>query len=146
MADGEYTSAELLAVEFVRVTTALTDLLGVPPDTRCATRLPKDPTFPFLAVFEVDGGPLSLDAEITRSLMQWDSYAGRGAAAPDYAAAENVALALMKAALLLRGLTVAGVGVIQSIGFRTKRRVEEPETGWARFMIETTMTHRPIGG
>ena len=143
---ASYPSLEKIAVGWVRATSGLTDLLGVPPDTRCATRFPSDPfdgeTKAFLRVFQVYAAPLHEGQEIIQGLMQWDAIAARGDATPDYATAEACALALMKASRDAAGTVVGGEGTILSHVWRTGRRVEEPETGWARFLIETALIVR----
>ncbi len=138
MTDQDYPSVELLAVEWVRQNAPLVALLGANPDTRCATRLPADPTFPFLVVFEVDSGPLHVSAEVVSGLLQFDAYADKG----DYDAAEGLALTLIAECGKVTGYTSGSEGTIQGLNFRTKRRIDEPDTLWARYMVEIQMLAR----
>jgi len=145
-----FTSAEKLAVAWARTESGLTDLLGSPPNMRCATRLPRNPTFPFLTIRELFTAPIG-DTEATSSLLQCDAYGAKSTArTPDYESAEDVANALILAAANERGAALtdgdaASLGVVAGFAFRSKRPVEEPDTLWARFMVELVMYGRVEG-
>ncbi len=137
MTDQPYPSLEKLAVQWVRQNAPLVTLLGANPNTRCATRLPADPTFPFLVVFEVDSAPIHVTAEVVNGFMQFDAYAGKG----DYDDAEGLALKLVEECGKVEGFT-GSEGTIAGLKFRSKRRIEEPETLWARYLVEISMFAR----
>lgn len=133
--------AEVLAVQWARNNPAIASVVG----NRVATRLPKDPSFPFLTVFRVTGGPDVSDAPLDLPILQWDCYgASRGDASPDYASASQLARTLVSEALEARS-TVGTWGVI--LGMRVisgPRRLDEPVTGWARYVVEMEMMTREL--
>ena len=131
--NDEYASPEKIAVAWVRAQEPLVALIG----SRCATRLPADPTFPFLIVREIDTGPMHRGVAVTRSLLQFDAYGDVG----DLAGAEAVALELIRQAEQANGHRTEH-GLIMGLRFGTKRPIEEPQTGWARYLVELTMTAR----
>lgn len=145
MITEDYPSLEVLAVEWVRDNVAVRALIGgAHPNTRVATRLPVDPfgadgsgTVGFLAVREITAGPKHVTAEILQGLMQFDCYGPRGA----YGTAETLALTLIAQAGQLTGWTGTN-GTISRLNFRSKQPVEEPETGWARYLVEISMIAR----
>lgn len=141
---------EAVAVAWARANPALTTLL----DGRVATRLPKGfgvsgPTAavasPFLRVFQIDGNPDGVveAAVIGSGRLQWDAYHWDGAKTKiDYAPASlaiRTLIAEAKAAPPV--VTVAGFlcGFGQILG---PRRIDEPETGWARYGCDLLITVR----
>lgn len=144
-ATTSYPSVEDVAVGWVRNTTAVRSLIttaGTPNTYRVATRLPADPVWPFLTMTLIDSAPLVPGEEIIVGLCQWDAYAARGDASPDYGSAEALALALVKACRDAGGASVTAEGRILEHVFLSMRRVEEPDTGWARYMVTTRLTVR----
>lgn len=133
--------AEVLAVQWVKSNTALNAVLS----GRVATRLPRDPVFPFLTVFRVAGAPEGSEAPLDLPALQWDAYGeSRGDAAPDYASASLVARTLIaEMEALISPIQVGAHGTIVGFGRPTgPRRVTEPLTGWARYMVEGQMVTR----
>jgi len=133
--------AEVLAVQWAKANTALNAILG----GRVATRLPKEPTFPFLTVFRVTGGPDRSEAPLDIPFLQWDAYAGKaGDASPDYATASLVARTLVEEMrLIVSPISISTHGIIMGFGRPTgPRRMTEPLTGWARYMVEGEMVTR----
>lgn len=114
---------------------------------RVATNLPEDPfgqdsgtpnTDPFIAVFRVGGQPQrGFDGLIDRALIQLDVYGPPG----DYRGASHAARTLVAQAHTFTG-SVAASGpdnLAWVYGYEIvtgPRRVHEPETGWARYIVE----------
>ena len=114
-------------------------------NTRCSTRLPKNPTFPYLTVFRVGGQPERLEEPvIDQALIQWDCYAGKGNNAPKYSEASELMRTLVDSAERFEGGSVGGLGVI--LGFQTNNviRQEEPSTGWARYTVDMLIQTREL--
>lgn len=80
---------------------------------------------------------------IVAGVIQWDAYAQNPSGrAPDYAAASALARTL-KAAAYGASAVDTGAGVILGFGsFNGPHRIEEPETQFARFMVETLLVVR----
>lgn len=133
--------AERLAVAWAKADAPLAALL----DGRVATRLPEGWVSPFLRVVQVDGDPAGVheEAALGQALLQWDVFAFKGdQTKPDYLTAADVVMTLIDQAFAFTG-QVVGVGYI--CGFSAMsgpRRIEEPETRWARYSFDTTMTMR----
>lgn len=113
---------------------------------RISTRVPENPSFPYLTVFRV-GGVVGEDTEapVDEALLQWDAYAVRGTKSPDYNTASQVARTLIHKARLFEGVVSHADGdawVYAFDIFSGPRRLEEPETGWARYTVETTLVMR----
>ena len=132
---------EIVAVEWARENPALIAIIN----KRCATRLPKDPVFPFLTVFRVTGAIDESEAPIDLPLLQWDCYgAARGDSSPDYETASLLARTLVAELEEARG-QIGSFGVIMGTSIvQGPRRVNEPETGWARYEVESMMMVRNI--
>lgn len=131
--------AEVLAVQWAKSRPAIADIVGA----KVATRLPKDPEMPWLTVFRVGGGVGSGEALLDAPFFQWDCYAGKGEYSPDYETAYALAMTVLEEAHNFSG-DVPGYGHI--LGFRViglrKFQAEEQTTGWARYIVETTMLSR----
>lgn len=127
--------AEVVAVQWAKAQAPISAIVG----TRVATRLPKGPAMPFLTVFRVSGGIDRGEALIDLPLLQWDCFAATGEYSPDYATAYQLASTVVEEAHTFQG-GVPGEGFI--LGFQIvngPRRFEEPDTGWARYIVETLM-------
>lgn len=130
--------AEVLAVQWVKSNSALNVLLS----GRVATRLPQGATFPFLRVYRAGGSPDNSEAPLDHAVMQFDSFGSDGDTSPAYAEASLVARTLAEEAKEFRGTvttygTILGMTVING-----PRRIEEPETGYARYLVELMMMTR----
>lgn len=131
--------AEALAVQWAKANTELATLLS----GRISTNLPKDPTFPFLTVMRVAGGPDDSEAPLDQPYLQWDCFGKKGEYTPDYETAYNVGAVLVEQAKYFPGGPVGGFGYIYGFNvLNGPRRFDEPRTGWARFIVEMTMTSR----
>ncbi len=135
-------------VETVVVQWAKDDaLLDVIHNGRVATNLPEDPfnqdsgtpiTDPFITVFRVGGQPdRKFDGLIDRALIQIDCYGPPGG----YRQASHAARTLVARAHIFVG-SVAASGpdnLAWVFGYEIvtgPRRVHEPETNWARYIVE----------
>ncbi len=124
--------AETLAVAWAKADTALDPLLH----GRIATRLPKDWASPFLRVVMIEGD-IETEADVGTAMLQWDAYAHAPAGdTPDYAAASLVARTLMRQAQLWAPGAIAGSFLYGFGAITGPKRVEETDTGWARYMVE----------
>jgi len=135
---GLLPDAEVIAVAWARNNPALNSLLS----GRVSTRLPSSPTFPHLRVFRVSGTVDDGEAPLDQAHLQWDAYAGTGAASPDYETASLVARTLI-AQTRNGGIKVPDIGTI--LGFQIlagPTRMDEPTTGWARYLVETLILTR----
>ena len=91
--------AEIIVRAWCLEKTSITDIVG----TRIATRLPQNPTLPFLVITNQGGffeGQGSQTAIVT-SVINFNCYAGRWGGSgnkgePDYTTASNLANAVMK--------------------------------------------------
>lgn len=134
--------AEVIAVAWAKADPDLTALLS----GRVATRLPADPTFPFLRVFRVTGGRED-NVPIDGALLQWDAFAAAhaGSSRPDHAAASDVARTLVAKASEFSGPIGEGFvyGFSRIIG---PQRVSEPDREWARYRVDMLLTIRALAG
>ena len=138
-----YPDAEVIAREWALNNTNIAAIVG----TRVATRLPEAPTFPFLTVFRAGGSRAGdTDAPIDEPLLQWDCYGAKGQNAPDYASASLLARTLVDEADSVTGLEVTHLmGDAFMYGFEIfagPTRIEEPDTGWARYTVDTILVMR----
>ena len=126
--------AEKLAVAWAKANGALSALL----QGRVATRLPKGWVSPFLRVVMLPGGDIDAEADLGTAFLQWDVYAHKpDDDAPDYPTASLVARTLLHEAQIWTPAAIGGNGFLYGFGvFRGPGRVEEPDTGWARYMVE----------
>jgi len=130
--------------------TAITDLVS----TRIATRLPQNPTLPFLVITNGGGGPLdsTSQAAINGVSIIFNCYAGRwggdgSKGEPDYTAASNLAQAVYKECFIeANNQITTGAGVKAFIyGFDIQSspvRVEEKDLMVANFELVAFMTYR----
>ena len=115
---------------------------------RVATRLPAEPTFPFLVVQLIGGGINEApqpDAHISENLIQFDAIAGRGNTrgfAPDYGTADNLILKVQEELQKIGSTTVTGYGVIMGTQLLSSGRIEEGDTGFARYTLDALITMR----
>lgn len=129
--------SESLMVAWARANPEITALVG----SRVGTRLPKEPTFPYLTVFRVGGPPDGVEGgAIDEALLQWDCYGDKKTRVPDYAAASLLARTLVEQVEINEGGRVGTVGAILGMTVvNGPRRQEEPTTGWARYIVETQL-------
>lgn len=129
--------AEVVMVAWAKADTDLDALVA----GRVATNLPEDPEskFPFLRVLRVGGTRDSGEAPVEHAVLQWDAYAVRGA----YQSASQVARTLVAALDVWTPGPVGAVGWVYGHRILTGPvRVNEPETGWARFRVDVQTTFR----
>ena len=124
-------SIERALVEWAKANTALTaEVAG-----RVATRLPENPTFPFIVVRRIGGPQDSSDAPIDLPYVQWSVYASKGDTGPDWMTAEDTKLVLIEQVFTEIGIETAH-GFIYAMTLVGSRQVEEPRTGWAHYAID----------
>lgn len=115
---------------------------------RVATRLPAEPVFPFLVIQLIGGGIGEAPqpaAHISESLIQFDAFAGRGNTrgfAPDYATADNLILKVQEEIQAITEIAVTGYGVIIGTQLLSSGRIEEGDTGYARYTLDALITMR----
>lgn len=130
--------------------TAITDIVS----TRVATRLPQNPTLPFLVITN-GGGSLISDtsqAAINGTSIIFNCYAGRWGGSgskgePDYTTASNLAQAVYKECFIESNNQVTTASGVKALiyGFTiqsTPTRVEESELLIANFELVAFMTYR----
>lgn len=142
--------AEIIMRQWILDKSSITDLVG----TRVATRLPLEPTLPFIVI--TNRGSLLLNPESQAAIGQANfsimSYAGRWGgdgtkSEPDYNTASNVAQALFKEFFKAGSSIVTTSGGTKSkiYGFTVDSaptRVEEPELLIANFSQDISMFYR----
>lgn len=144
---------EVLTVQWAKDNAPLNALLN----GRASTNLPHDPfgqedgatpiTDPYMTVFRIGGSPENTEGSllIDRALLQCDFWGGVG----DYRGASEAARTFVEEAHMFTG-TVSGSGSGWSINgwvnymdiVTGPRRLHEPETGWARFVVELFVSAR----
>lgn len=141
---------EILTRAWCLEKTGITDIVG----TRIATRLPQNPTLPFLVITNGGGTLLesSSQSAISSHSMIFNCYAGRwggsgSKAEPDYTTASNLAQAVFKELFIESNNQVTTASGVKGwiYGFEiqsTPTRIEEPETLIANFEIVALMTFR----
>ena len=144
---------EIIARAWCLEKTAITNIVG----TRIATRLPQNPTLPFLVITNGGGNLLdaSSQAAISQQSMIFNCYAGRWGGSgskgePDYTTASNLAQVVFKELFIESNekvTTASGVdGWIYGFEIQTTpTRVEEAETMVANFEVVALMTYRASG-
>lgn len=135
-----FPSVEQLLVEWAKANAPLNGLLN----GRVATRLPGDPTFPFLTLFRVAGGPEDFALPVDQALVQWDSYAqSTNRQTPDFATAEQIALTLIDEARKESNANVAlTAGWLYGMTVIDLRRVNEPDLRLGHYQVDTLVTIR----
>lgn len=113
---------------------------------RVATRLPKDFASSFLRIVLIDGSLVVAETgDIASGILQFDAYAKSSGASPNYTDASLLARTAHAATFTVSDLVLAGEGQICGFGAPTMpRRIEEPETGFARYLFECSMVARAI--
>ena len=142
--------AEIIVRAWCLEKTSITDIVG----TRIATRLPQNPTLPFLVITNQGGffeGQGSQTAIVT-SVINFNCYAGRWGGSgnkgePDYTTASNLANAVMKELFIESNNQVTTSGGTKALiyGYEvgsTPVRIEEPELLIANFSLSASMTYR----
>ena len=141
---------EILTRAWCLEKTGITDIVG----TRIATRLPQNPTLPFLVITNGGGSLLEPGSQtaISSHSMIFNCYAGRWGgsgtkAEPDYTTASNLAQAVFKELFIESNNQVTtGRGTkafIYGYDVRgTPARVEEPDLLIANFEITAAVTYR----
>jgi hypothetical protein len=111
---------------------------------RVATRLPAKWSGNFLRVVTVAGTmEVAETSDIATGVLQFDAFAKSSGASPNYADASLLARTTIASLFTVGDVTIADEGQIVCFGIPTlARRIEEPETGWARFMFECSLTGR----
>lgn len=141
---------EIIARAWCLEKTNITNIVG----TRIATRLPQNPTLPFLVI--TNGGGNIIDsgsqAAISNQSMIFNCYAGRWGGSgskgePDYTTASNLAQAVFKELFIEANEQVTTSSGIKGwiYGFEiqsTPTRIEESETLVANFEVVALMTYR----
>tara|TARA_Y100000591_G_scaffold225090_1_gene196221 strand:- start:314 stop:745 length:432 start_codon:yes stop_codon:yes gene_type:complete len=137
-------SPEQVLVQWAKTNSVLNGILS----GRVATRLPAEPTFPFLVIQLIGGGIDTApqpNAHISQNLMQFDAFAGRGNTrgfAPDYATADNLILKVQEQLQSITEETVTGYGIITGTQLLSSSRIEEGDTGYARYTLDAFITMR----
>ena len=104
--------------------------------------------FPFLVIQLIGGGIDTApqpDAHISQNLMQFDAFAGRGSTrgfAPDYSTADNLILKVQEQLQSAVETTVSSYGVIMGTQLLSSSRIEEGDTGYARYTVDALITMR----
>ena len=142
--------AEIIVRAWCLEKTSITDIVG----TRIATRLPQNPTLPFLVITNQGGffeGQGSQTAIVT-SVINFNCYAGRWGGSgnkgePDYTTASNLANAVMKELFIESNNQVTTSGGTKALiyGYEvgsTPARIEAPELLIANFSLSASMTYR----
>lgn len=105
---------------------------------RVATRLPREPVFPFVVVQEIGGGDSDV-LPVYKPYVQVDVYADPG----DRGVADDLALAIVNACQYQRNTTIPAESATVLKGeLVAKRAVSEPGTGWERFALDIILTVR----
>ena len=142
--------AEIIARAWALSKTSITDIVS----QRVATRLPANPTLPFLVLEKTGGSLIDEDSQIAINGddIVFNCYAGRYGGdntkgEPDYTTASNLANAIYKEAHVQGNtvVTTSGGTKARIYGFRvtgTPVRVEEPELLIANFQIFVSMIYR----
>jgi len=137
-------SPEKVIVQWAKNNSVISSIVG----TRVATRLPAEPTFPFLVVQVIGGGISEAPqpaAHISENLIQFDAFAGRGNTrgfAPDYSTADNLILKVQEELQSITEIAVSGYGVIIGTQLLSSGRIEEGDTGYARYTLDALITMR----
>lgn len=141
---------EIVARAWCLEKTSITDLVG----TRIATRLPQNPTLPFLVITNAGGSLISSDSQATinSNSIVFNAYAGRYGGSgtkgePDFTGASNLAQAVFKELIIESNnqVTTSGGTKAHIYGYTvtlTPTRIEEPELLLANFEIVADMTFR----
>jgi hypothetical protein len=139
-----YPSVERSLVAWAKTYTPITTITT---STRISTRLPESPTFPYLTVRRIGGGPVEATVPIDLPLVQWDCYGQRAnrdtptpKLSPDYTSAENLALAIMSAAE--DETQIIAEGFVYGMQLLSMQRVTEEETMWAHYAVDMFVTVR----
>ena len=134
--------AEIIARAWALSKTSITDIVS----QRVATRLPANPTLPFLVLEKTGGSLIDEDSQI--AINGDDIYGGDNTKGePDYTTASNLANAIYKEAHVQGNtvVTTSGGTKARIYGFRvtgTPVRVEQPELLIANFQIFVSMIYR----
>ena len=145
---------EILTRAWCLEKTGITDIVG----TRIATRLPQNPTLPFLVITNGGGTLLETSSQsaISSHSMIFNCYAGRWGGSgndkpfADYSTAMSLANAVIQAAFNYSNgyittsdsNTRAKIYGFEIVQFPT--RVEEVSTGLGRYSIALAMTYRAV--
>jgi len=146
--------AEMVAVQWAKSDTDIAAIV----DGRVSTRLPTtgDITFPWLRVFTVAGATPNIEVPVTQAVLQWDAFAAGGGdlgVSPDLATASLLARTLAakikqfdgyQAEPVNRRVEFGGESAIIdgfTVAFGPVRQAE-PDTGWARYRVDTTIRLR----
>lgn len=126
-------SAERTLVAWAKANTPIDAIVA----GRVATKLPADPTFPFLRLRLAGGAPDLGEAPLDQVLVQFDCYG------TDDASADLLERTLVDELDKLNGATATnGHGFLYGARTISARRTPEPDTGWARFTVDSTITIR----
>ena len=124
-------SAERVAVAWAKTNTAIAAIVG----TRVATKLPADPTFPFLRATLTGGTTDGSDAPIWVPLVTFDCYAD------DRAGADDLSRTVIDQ--LEAGTHATSQGTFYGRVLAV-RPTPEPDTGWERFTVDALFILKPV--
>lgn len=112
---------------------------------RVATRLPKEWETNFVVVTIVDGSlSVAESGDIVSAIVQWDAYAKSATPSPNYAGAWSLVAAIVGRLVEASDVVVTGKGQIcASGGVSGPRRLDDPQTRWARFSADVPIVVRP---
>lgn len=124
---------EVLLKEWARADADISAIVS----SRVGTRLPKDPTMPYLTVFRVGGQPQGTEgASVDEALVQWDCYGPAKTRVPDYATASLLARTVVEKAEGSGTYNGTGGSILAMRVVNGPRRQDEPATGWARYIVD----------
>lgn len=141
---------EIIFRQWLLDQTTVTDLVG----TRVATRLPVEPTLPFVVITALGNVPTNPGSQVALNDadITIDCFAGRWGgdgtkAEPDYATASNLAQVIYQALFKVGSsyVTTSGGTKAKIYGFEVTNapvRIEESEVLVANFNVGCTMTYR----
>lgn len=126
-------SAEKTLVAWAKANSAINPLVS----GRVATKLPVEPTLPFLRLFRAGGAPDQSEAPIDQVLIQFDCY---GSAEADADLLERTLVEELENLNTVHGSN--GHGFLYGARVLASRRAPEPDTSWARRTVDATVTIR----
>ena len=132
--------AELVIRNWLLTESTVTALVG----THVATTMPTAMTFPFVIVQLIRQDPDAGEAPVIQAWVQVDCYSKK----KDYATASRLARIIWDAAEAFTNRTVTVTGDtsahVYGITLNNLRRLPEPETEWARYMLDLSVTMRSV--
>lgn len=132
--------AEVIAIKWTLDSSDISTLVG----TGVSTQLPAEPPFPFLVVELVRTLKDKSEARLYRSWMQMDAYASRN----DFRTASKLIRTIEAHAEGFQGVVTPQLGeaaFVYGVIVENIRRLEEPDTKWARYMADLSFYMRREG-